>query len=145
MIIRLHWGYRIMMLLGGFIVFMSYLVYVCIAQDDVHLVDEQYYKEDLAYQQRIDALENTFALAELPYMQIDRDRGLLEVSLPYEGVEQVSLHLFRPSDARLDKKLFFTTAHLQVPLSELVGGYWLIKLSWRMQGKEYYYEKNIHI
>ncbi len=114
----------------GFAALMVKLVTICIKQDDIHLVVENYYEEEINYQQHIDKVQNTETLAH-EVLIFDSQLKIVDLHLPL-GAEG-TLHLFRPSDARLDQKIPFHITDLSVNAVDVKGlkpGYWKVKLTW---------------
>ena len=56
----MNWGNGILLLLLVFIGLMVTLVTICVRQDDIHLVTENYYAEEIKYQEHIDAYYYVF-------------------------------------------------------------------------------------
>jgi hypothetical protein len=58
------------------------------------------------------------------------------------------MHLFRPSDARLDQKIDFEITSQNenaFDLKTLKPGYWKLKLTWSENGVDYFHEEKINI
>jgi len=121
------------------------LVTICMKQDDIHLVTENYYAEEIKYQEHIDKVSNANA-TEGKVMSFDAIDRTVQLELPV-GATGV-LHLFRPSDARLDKKInveIKSTGPKIFPLSGLEPGYWKMKMEWEANGMAFYEEKEIDL
>lgn len=141
----MNWGHGLMIFFGGFVLLMVSLVIICMKQDDIHLVTQNYYEEEIRYQQQLDKMENARGL---DYQAIRYQSGdkTVDLNLP-EGAEG-TLHLFRPSDARLDQKFMVKMDKrnpFTVNLAHLQPGYWKLKLSWKEGDRAYYVEKQITI
>ena len=141
----MNWGHGLTLFFVGFVLFMSTLVVICMRQDNIHLVTQNYYEEEIKYQERIDKIANAADLGYkvFNYQVQDKTVGL---NLPPNAVGV--LHLFRPSDARLDRKFDVAIESgkaFTVNLSDLKPGYWRMKLTWEEGGKEYYLEERITI
>ena len=141
----MNWGHGLTLFFVGFVLFMSTLVVICMRQDNIHLVTQNYYEEEIKYQDRIDKIANAADLGYkvFNYHVQDKTVGL---NLPPNAVGV--LHLFRPSDARLDRKFdveIESGKAFTVNLSDLKPGYWRMKLTWEEGGKEYYLEERITI
>ena len=141
----MNWGQGIALFFGVFVAFMISLVVVCMRQDDLHLVTQDYYGEEIKYQQQIDKMANARDL-DYNIFIYDSEVKTLGLNLPQGAVG--ILHLFRPSDARLDQKIpvklgpedkFF------LDLKGLKPGYWKMLLTWEEGGKSYYKEQKITI
>lgn len=141
----MNWGNGILLLLLVFIGLMATLVTICVKQDDIHLVTEDYYAEEIKYQEHIDRVRNTQAI-EGKVMEFDPASKTLVFNLPVGAKGE--LHLFRPSDARLDKKIQVDIKDVDaniLNLNELASGYWKMKMTWEAGGVAYFEEKKIDI
>lgn len=141
----MNWGSGIVLTLVGFIAVMATMVVICVKQDDIHLVTQDYYEQEIKYQEQIDRMINANAIAS-DALEYDGQLKSLLLKLP-EG-SKGTLHLFRPSDARLDQKISFdmiNSAGNSVDVKSLKAGYWRVKLTWSEGEKEYYLEKKINI
>ncbi|TVP51002.1 MAG: nitrogen fixation protein FixH [Mongoliibacter sp.] len=141
----MNWGSGIVLTLVGFIAVMATMVVICVKQDDIHLVTQDYYEQEIKYQEQIDRMINANAIAS-DALEYDGQLKSLLLKLP-EG-SKGTLHLFRPSDARLDQKISFdmiSSAVNSVDVKSLKAGYWRVKLTWSEGEKEYYLEKKINI
>lgn len=141
----MNWGSGIVLTLVGFIAVMATMVVICVKQDDIHLVTQDYYEQEIKYQEQIDRMINANAIAS-DALEYDGQLKSLLLKLP-EG-SKGTLHLFRPSDARLDQKISFdmiNSAVNSVDVKSLKAGYWRVKLTWSEGEKEYYLEKKINI
>lgn len=139
----MDWGKGIVLTFVVFAGIIITMVTICMRQDDLHLVTQDYYGEEIRYQQHIDKVINANALT-YEALTFHNATKSVELNLPVGAVGE--LHLFRPSDARLDKKLNvqITDANAKtVDLNHLEPGYWQIKLSWSADGKEYYKEAKV--
>src|SRR5690606_4368264 len=97
----MNWGHGITIFFIGFVLFMVSLVVICMRQDNIHLVTQNYYEEEINYQQQIEKMANA---EELGYQVFSyhADEMTVDLNLPVGAVG--TLHLFRPSDARMDQK-----------------------------------------
>jgi len=141
----MDWGKGIILTLAAFAVLMLSMVAICVKQDDIHLVTQNYYEEEIKYQDQIDKMINA---SQLDYEVLSFDGQLKIIDLHLPAGAKGTLHLFRPSDARLDKKIDFDITDTDVnsiDVKTLKPGYWRVKLSWTENGKAYYHEKKINI
>ena len=140
----MNWGKGIVVSFILFAVFIGVLVTVCV-REDVNLVSKNYYSEELAYQQQIDRLNNTTKLESKPTFKIVG--GAIEVQFSqFNVLDKGEINLFRPSDLSLDKKFKLSNSvktTQQFDVSSLQGGMYRVKMSWSMNGKEYYMEDMI--
>jgi hypothetical protein len=141
----MDWGKAIILVLVSFGILMGTLVTICVRQDDMHLVTQNYYEEEVKYQEHIERVINTHLL-EYEILVFDNKMKTMNLHLPVGA--KGTIHFFRPSDARLDKKLEvnITDANTNsIDVKDLKSGYWKVKLTWSEAGKDYYQEKNITI
>ena len=111
---------------------------------DVNLVTEEYYQQELAYEEQILRLKNTESLPEKPIFNFSPDKKFVILSFP-EGLtpDNGKINFYRPSDFTQDRKfrLELDEANQQgfVTVS-LMPGLWKAKLQWEQDGKSYFQE-----
>ncbi|MBD3627774.1 FixH family protein [Cyclobacterium sp.] len=141
----MNWGNGIVLVFVVFVAIMATMVTICMKQDDLHLVTENYYEEEIKYQEHIDKLSNSLASSKAA-MSFDARAKMLDLNLPVGAKGE--LHLFRPSDARMDKKIDVNIKDTEVntvDLNSLSPGYWRVKLSWESDGVGFFEEKKIDL
>jgi hypothetical protein len=141
----MDWGKGIIITLVAFGILMIGMVTFCIKQDDIHLVTQNYYEEEIKYQDQIDKMINANQL-DHEVLVYDNQLKIVDLHLPIGS--KGTIHLFRPSDARLDQKIAFDITDLtvnSVDVKSLKPGYWRIKLTWVENGIGYYKEEKINI
>ncbi|MGB0368633.1 MAG: FixH family protein [Flavobacteriales bacterium] len=139
----MNWGWGISIFYGSFVVFMLGMVTLAF-QQDFDLVADDYYEQEIAYQGRIDQMNNA---AE--------DRQKVAVTSNGESVQlafgatatDVSVHFFRPSDDTMDFLLEEENVELalNVPISRFRKGKYLVKIEWKLNGKTYYQEEGLFL
>jgi hypothetical protein len=143
----MNWGNRILITYLAFAALMIGLVTIAMQQKDIFLVDKEYYKEELAYQTKIDQISNANGLSTP--VEYEYEGNQLEVRFPKDALpDQGTALLFRPSNANLDKKIplhLSTTGVNTLPLGGLAKGLWRLKLSWAHAGKNYYTEHDLNL
>jgi hypothetical protein len=141
----MNWGNSIVLVFIAFAAIIITMVTICMKQDDLHLVTQNYYEEEIKYQQHMDKVSNSEDLGHT-VLKFDVLSSSLNVNLP-EGTKG-TVHLFRPSDARLDQKIEVqnsTSSDKNLDLSSLKPGYWRVKVEWADQEKSYFQELKIFI
>lgn len=140
----MNFGKAIVLSFVLFGLFIGTLVFVCI-REDVNLVSPDYYKDELAYQQKLDKINNAQALGKQP--AITAEQGKVSIVFDVlDRVEKGELKILRPSNVKLDQKFDILPAqgNTQVfALSRWEPGLYRAALTWKMDGKEYYFEKLI--
>ena len=145
-----RWPLGIGLFYGAFVLALV-LFAVFSTRHRMDLVTRDYYGEQLRYQQQIDRSQRANALETPVRLDYDRKSGLITIIFPAEmdplAVEG-EIHFFRPSDASLDRHipLHLSPEHRQViPVHNLAKGYWKVKLTWKVNGVEYYHEEAVMI
>lgn len=137
----MNWGKGLAISLVAFAAMMAAFG-IASARRAESLVTEEYYAEELRYQQRIDAQSRANALSAPVSIAIDEDRVQLRFP-PELAAKRItgSLHLLRPNDARADRELEVladsTGTFVSAPL-ELWPGRYDASLEWSVDGASYH-------
>ena len=113
------------------------------------LVQEDYYEQDLKYQQQIERIERTNALEKSVIISLENDTLLIDFPEIF-NFRDISgkIHLFRPSDPELDRFIpleLNESGAQKIDTDELYNGLWKVKLNWTHKELEYYKEKRIFL
>lgn len=111
---------------------------------DVNLVADDYYQQELAYEDQITRIKNTEGLERKPSFEKSADGKLVVLSFP-DGLlpEKGEITLYRPSDFTKDRRfpVKLDEANQQgFVAASLEAGLWRAKLTWEAGGKSYYQE-----
>ena len=141
----MNWGYKIFF---SFVIFIGIIITMVVISmnQDISLVSEEYYKEEIAYQDQIDRMKRTSLLEEQPSVAYDRDTRLVTINVNSEKIEAGQVLFFRPSDAQKDKQIKFPatgSGKMVIPVEGWDSGLWKIKILWSEGGHEYYAEEVI--
>jgi len=139
----MNWGYRIVF---SFVVFIGIIITMVVISmnQDINLVAEDYYKQEIAYQDQIDRMKRTSSLEKQPEVHYDREASLITIDVFSNDVEEGDILFFRPSDANQDKKVAFPgggQGKVVIPVKGWSDGLWKIKMQWSVSGQQYYSEK----
>lgn len=140
----MNWGHKIAIFFSAFIAFMLFMLYQCI-QQDFDLVTEDYYAQEVSFQEQIDRQNNVANLAQKPSWEIQSNHFLL--SFP-NALEQGKIIFFRPSDDALDFEVALQLneqRQQKVALDKFKKGIYNIQLSWSDKKDDYYIEEQILI
>lgn len=144
----MSWGVRIVVLYLSFVALIVTLVVLCYGQK-VELVSKDYYKQELQYQDRIDAINNANALSSSIEHTLDGSKVLLSVSPEFlNGGYKGSVNFFRPSDSSKDFKVdlkFDADGKQTIVSDKFEKGLYKMQLSWVAGGKNYFKEQVITI
>ncbi|NAS31497.1 cytochrome C oxidase Cbb3 [Flavobacteriaceae bacterium R38] len=145
---KFNWGTGIFI---GFLAFISFIMYFVITMSTdkkyAHdLVTEEYYKQELGYQQEIDAQKN--GIAPDRKIKIRRVAGGLQLEFPeILNVSEVTgkVFLYRPSNKQLDFNIpvVLSNTHLLIPDKRLLDGRWNITVDWSYENTSYLYKEQI--
>ncbi len=144
----MNWGNK---LLVTFIVFglgMGYLVYRSMSTN-FELVEKDYYKSELRYQQVIDASNRTNELGSSVTL-VQSENGVM-LQLPEEMKNKSitgDVLFYCAYDKKKDKKFTLQVnenGQQQFPLTEIASGNYTVKISWAQDGKTYYSEKSLTV
>lgn len=144
---KINWGTGIVISL---VLFAAMLTYYMIrgAQNPSDLVTEDYYEQEIKYQDRIDYTANARALGEL---KMNVENGQLIIVFPH-GFNAASasgnIHFYRPNNATMDfdVPLKIDTNNSQaINITEVIKGQWVLKTQMQANGKNYYWEKQISL
>ena len=92
-------------------------------------------------------IRNVETLHEVPVIQLGKESLTIKYPIDLKGKTiNGMVYLYRPSDKTLDQFItlaFDTLMMQQIPSVVLRKGKYVIKLDWTMNGKSYYFEKDI--
>lgn len=142
----MNWGKWIVVSFVLFAIFIGVLVTVCVRQD-ISLVANDYYKQELDYQKQIDRDKNTQNLAVKP--EISVEQNMLKISFKdFNKIQQGEVKLFRPSNAASDMLFQLRPGDDIVQSFDLQSkekGMYKAQMKWLMEGKEYYIEQTVYL
>ena len=146
---KINWGTGIVLAFIGFISFIMYFVITMNVDDRFtnELVVEDYYAEELKFQNDIDKQNNAKELDE--NVSYSKTLNGLEIKFP-EGlnVKKITgkVFLYRPSNKQLDFEttISLSDSNLLIPDKRLVDGRWNIKIDWQYNGNSYLFKESIN-
>ncbi|MFT3705576.1 MAG: FixH family protein [Agriterribacter sp.] len=143
----MNWGYKLMLAFVLFAAMMSYLVFRCF-QTDFELVEKEYYKSELVYQQVIDGTERAKKLSTAPAIQ--QSGKALILQMPDEMKDTAvkgSVWFYCAYDSGKDKKyhLSLNENGMQVLGNGVTPGSYVVKIDWSSKGKNYYTEQHLTV
>jgi hypothetical protein len=144
----MNWGNKLLLTFLVFGAGMTFLVYRSL-KTNYELVEPDYYKTELAYQQVIDASNRANGLSS-PVVLQQTEQGIL-LRLPEEMKNTMitgNILFYCAYDETRDKKLALTPAvdGTQLFSKEMLpAGSYTVKISWKQSEKSYYAEKILTI
>ena len=143
--LKFNWGTGIFIAMLSFMIFILSFVYKAVAVDEYQheLVSEDYYKDELHYQEEIDKMNNAGKLNQ--DISIRNSNQGIHISFP-KDIDESSIkgEIFfqRLSNEKLDfTEPIALSGHEQlIPEDKLVSGKWIIKIDWKTGNNEYLFK-----
>ncbi|MFO0478044.1 MAG: FixH family protein [Bacteroidota bacterium] len=143
----MNFGKKIVILYLSFVFLIGTLVYMSFGHD-VELVSKDYYSQELNFQKKIEAIKNEKALEKSITHQILAHSIILWIdstllSSDFKG----TIHLYRPSNSKMDKELImnFNQNQQLIDTKQMTPGAYKLQLSCIRHQKNYYKEEVIEI
>ena len=139
----MNWGKGIALFYGLFVTAMIVAVLMSTRQDN-SLVSDQYYQDDIRYQQHYDRVKNSRNLQNPLEIIFQKESQKLVLEFPGDLNQiQGNIHFFCPSNPSLDRKINFKGRYLEIPTGEFKQTLYKVKVNWESEDIEYYDEKTI--
>jgi len=136
---RFHWGWRIALIYTTFaLATIGFMIFSFTQKVD--LVSKQYYADELKYDAKMLAENNTMKLSEV--LSVTNNGDLLSIQFP-NTPESGAIHLYRPSESDLDKeiKIVGGRAEQTFSIATLQAGLWIAKIEWKSDNTTFYVEQ----
>lgn len=145
---KFNWGTGVVI---AFILFISFIMYFVISMNtdknlDHDLVNENYYKQELEFQNDINKEKNAKTLASKVTWKKTAE-GIV-VSFPTDLEDKNitgKIFLYRPSNKQLDFEttILLSNHNLLIPDKRLLDGRWNIKIDWSYKDTNYMLKEEI--
>ncbi len=133
-----------------FVVYVAFVgmfiaVYIVGSRQNNDLVAENYYEQELKYQDRIDQMKNVHSLATMPAARFDISRQVVVISLPAEVLTddlKGMIYFTRDDNSALDFKQILdldADAKQSISMQGRLAGKWSCALTWTSASKKYYW------
>lgn len=143
-----NWGWRIVILYGGFVAMMLFLVWkTTTVKDD--LVTPDYYAQELKFQEQVDKLKRTQELKEQPSWNVDGKK--VAIQFPSEVIAKnvkAEILFYNASSSKRDFTVSCipdSTGLCRVNSDKFQYGVYEMKINWSAGGVRYYNEGTINI
>lgn len=112
------------------------------------LVSENYYENEVRYQQQIDRMNRTQASDTQATVTFDPAQKNIRVALPPAHAQTVSgqIHFYRPANARLDHAVSLAvnaTGVQTVDAATMTTGLWKVRVAWSANGQDYFFVQSV--
>lgn len=144
---HISWGYRLLILFILFAGMIGWMVYRSFSTN-IELVEKDYYKSELIYQDVIDGATNAAALSATPSFHQIGSEVVLELPAEMKNSTVSGNVLFYCAyDATKDKVFAVNTDHngIQHFGKSLQPAAYTVKIKWTANGKNYYCEKKLTV
>jgi hypothetical protein len=146
---KFNWGTGIII---AFVCFISFIMYFIISMNldkkyDHDLVNEDYYQQELEFQNDINKQENAKTLSNAVTLNIISEG--IELEFPKElSTQKISgkIVFYRPSNKDFDFELplkVLENHKIIVPKDRLLEGRWNVKIDWQYEDQNYMLKKAI--
>ena len=145
---KFNWGTGIVLAFIGFISFIMYFVINMNTNDkyDHDLVTEDYYKQELEFQNEINKETNAKSLTNNVQWK-KTDQGVIIIFPETLKANSITgkVFLYRPSNKQFDFEIPISLSNhnLLIPDKRLLDGRWNIKVDWQYNGTDYLFKKDI--
>lgn len=136
------WGHGIVVALGSFMIFILSLIwYFTSTWKNSELITDNYYEEELAYQNVIDAKNKAINLKELPVYK--QNESGISVTFPSEinnSNSKFRIDLHRAEDQKLDiiREMELDQRNsIFIPAKVLAKGNYVLRMMWKKDNEEY--------
>lgn len=125
---------------------MGYLAFRS-SKENIDLVTEEYYKQELVYESHLVKMRNAQALSQPVQVRVN-GQGV-EVQFPQlEAQVKGQLQIFRPSDAQYDRLVTLlpdAQGRQMLDVKGMPAGLYRLKIDWQAGNTSYYTEQAIHL
>ena len=137
-----NWGKSIAVVIGLFMIFILSFVYKAFTRD-VDLVAEDYYQQEIDFQEKIDAKSNANG-NEVNLSFLDNEL-IINLNEDIPSGTKVTFNFKRPNDANLDKEIVIEdkTNDFDFNLTDFVPGKYTLYISWTNNDKNFLIEKDL--
>ena len=147
--IKFNWGFGVLLAFIGFISFILYFVISMSANNKYShdLVANDYYKQELNFQKKIEATENANKLKNNITLQRVKE-GLKSIFPKEFNTKKIKgkVFLYRPSNKQLDfetQLVVSDSSYLLMPDKRLLDGRWNIIVDWNYNQQNYLFKKEL--
>ncbi|GAB4026749.1 FixH family protein [Spirosoma koreense] len=141
----MNWSKAIILVFVLFAGFIGTMVYLMTRQR-VDLVSDNYYQNEIDFQQHIDRVANARTNASVA-MTYQSDKQQVVFVLP-ETLRKGEITFYRPGDRQQDFRVAIPADHPTrqvIPTQSLARGNWRVQFTWSDGQREYYKEEQVFL
>lgn len=144
---KINWGTGIVIAMIAFMSFILFFVVKMFTDDQYQydLVVEEYYKQEIGFQDELNAEKNAFELTENVVIEQTESGVMIDFPENEANIDGI-VTFYRPSNKNLDftKPVILEDQKMFIPKNEIAAGRWNISVKWDQNGKTYLTRKNIN-
>lgn len=112
------------------------------------LVSADYYEREVRFQSQLDSMNRSQAVAARTVVTFEPTQQAIIINLPEAKAPGAigSIHLYRPSDARLDRELPLALTNegtQRLDAKQLADGLWKVRVQWSANGQDYFLDQPV--
>ena len=139
---KMNWGKGMALVMIGFMAFIIVLA-TKMSNIDTNLVEKDYYEKGQNFKV-INEMKSNYK-ANSSFMNLKKESSGIEISF-IEQVDSGYIHLYRPSDSKLDIKLDLKDKiDLTIPTEDLIKGKWKAKILFFKSGRGFLTEQSLEL
>ena len=124
----------------------TFIAWAVRQRDD--LVSADYYEREVRYQSQLDTMNRSQSLATQSVVTFEPAQQTIVITLPAVQTRGArgSIHLYRPSDARLDRELSLALNGEGIQRLDAKGlrdGLWKVRVNWSVDGQDYFIDQPV--
>ncbi len=145
---KFTWGHGILIFIILFVIAtVSFVIFTFSVT--YNLVEEDYYPKGLKYGDQIKKIANTSVLSQKVIVSLQQNNVCVLFPDTCKGHKiSGSIHIYRPSDERMDQQLpisLDTSNQMLIPVVKMIHGKYLLKIDWKIDATSYYQEETVMI
>ncbi len=141
----MDWGKKILFLYIGFATLMTFLVIMSFRQK-TDLVTQDYYEEELLFQNQIDATKNAYLYQDSIFITMNAEMVTLQFAQTFTSAATGQVYFYKASNSDFDFKFpleLNSKGIQQFTRNTFAKGFYTVKMQWIKNDISYYLEKNI--
>ena len=143
---KFNWGVGVFLLYSSFVILILFLVFKSV-NTKVDLVTEDYYQQELKYQDKIDQKRNAAGLSQGIKHEVSGTSIFLTFPSQHQKAEGTVM-VYRPSNKAYDKTFDIKLDENQkmvIIMDKSPGGLYKLKIDWTNNSTGYYIEEDIYL
>jgi hypothetical protein len=144
---KINWGYKIMLIYTVFVLGILTMVFLS-AKENRDLVSENYYAEEIAYQKLIDQSSKTAALSAPVELMLSAHQLIIQLPKEFYGLKtngEWTLYYAADKARDIAGNIHSENGKYSIAIPTDATGHYLFKMHWKVDNREYYFEKNIFL